>query len=207
MFNLNNRPVYLITDDSKFDFNTLYKKVEQSIQGGTRIIQLREKQSSSLEFYNHALKLKELCSKHQALLIINDRLDIAQAVDADGVHLGQSDLPLVVARKILGNKKIIGISARTTETALKAEKEGADYLGVGAVFPTNTKKDAEYISKEKFLNVRKIISIPIYAIGGININNAVELINYKVDGIAVSSAILNAPDPVKVTTSLKNLFI
>lgn len=206
MFNLKNRPVYLITDDSKFDFNTLYKKVEQSIQGGTRIIQLREKQSSSLEFYNHALKFKELCNKHQALLIINDRLDIAQAVDADGVHLGQSDLPLVVARKILGSEKIIGISARTTETALKAQKEGADYLGVGAVFPTNTKNDAEYISKEEFLNVRKIITIPIYAIGGINTSNSVELINYKVDGIAVSSSILNATDSKKATTSFKNLF-
>ncbi|MCT4564335.1 MAG: thiamine phosphate synthase [Maledivibacter sp.] len=206
MLSLKNRPVYLITDDSNFDFSTLYRKVEQSIQGGASIIQLREKQSSSLEFYNHALKLKELCNKHQALLIINDRLDIAQAVDADGVHLGQRDLPLVVARKILGNKKIIGISAKTTETALKAQEEGADYLGVGAVFPTSTKKDAEYISKEEFLDVRKMISIPIYAIGGINTRNAVELVNYKVDGIAVSSSILNAADPEKTTASFNNLF-
>ncbi len=206
MSTFNNRSIYLITDDSKFNFNILFEKVKQSIDGGTSIVQLREKHSNSLDFYRHALKIKELCKKYNVLFIINDRLDIAQAVGADGVHLGQSDLPLNISRDILGNGKIIGASARTLEDALKAQNQGADYLGVGAVFSTKTKKDAKHITKADFLNIRNNISIPIYAIGGININNAIDIKDYKANGIAISSAILNASDSKEVTTYFRDLF-
>ncbi|MBF8982773.1 thiamine phosphate synthase [Lutibacter sp. B2] len=207
MYNFKDQHIYLVTDDSNFDFETLCEKIESSILGGTSIVQLREKHSSSLAFYNHALKIKEICKKHKVIFIINDRLDIAQAVDADGVHLGQSDLPLIVARKILGQEKIIGISAKTKESAIQAENDGADYIGVGAVFPTNTKKDAQYITKEEFLKIRKIINIPIYSIGGINIDNAKEIIEYRSSGIAISSAILNTKDSKKATSDFKKLFL
>ncbi|WZL74321.1 thiamine phosphate synthase [Clostridiaceae bacterium 35-E11] len=201
-----NKTVYLVTDDSKLDFETLYQKLASALQGGVGLLQLREKTASSKTFYEHALAVKPLCQEYQVPLIINDRLDIALAVDADGVHLGQNDLPLSVARKILGPDKIIGISARTTEDALKAEKEGADYLGVGAVFPTSTKEDAQRISEEVFAAIQSAVTIPIVAIGGITLENAATIVNRGVSGIAVVSAILNQRDAKAAAQTLKNLF-
>ncbi|QEK12898.1 thiamine phosphate synthase [Crassaminicella thermophila] len=206
MNNKIDKAIYLVTDDSKMDFDTLYEKVILALKGGINILQLREKKSSSKVFYEHALKMKTLCKKYNVPLIINDRLDIAQAVDADGVHLGQNDLPLTIARKILGPKKIIGISARTVEDALNAQNNGATYLGVGAVFPTNTKEDAKVISEKEFNTIRSFVSIPIIGIGGITLDNASEIINRGVDGIAVVSAILDQKNPKEATKSLKHLF-
>ncbi|QXM07364.1 thiamine phosphate synthase [Crassaminicella indica] len=200
------KTIYLVTDDAKMDFDTLYHKVEMALDGGVKLLQLREKKSSSREFYNNALKMKYLCKKYDIPLIINDRVDIAQAVDADGVHLGQSDLPLTVARKILGPEKIIGISARTVEDAMLAEKNNADYLGVGAVFPTSTKNDAKVISEKVFHDIQAKVSIPIVTIGGITLNNASTLINRGVNCIAVVSAILNQDNPKEAAIYLNNLF-
>ncbi|QZY53993.1 thiamine phosphate synthase [Crassaminicella profunda] len=201
------KTIYLVTDDAQMDFDTLYKKTELALQGGVTLLQLREKKSSSRTFYQHALKMKDLCKKYDVPLIINDRLDIAQAIDADGVHLGQSDLPLTIARTILGPEKIIGISARTIEDAILAENNGADYLGVGAVFPTSTKNDATVISEKVFHDIQANVSIPIVAIGGITLDNASTIIRRKVNGIAVVSAILGQEDPKKAATHLKTLFI
>lgn len=201
-----NKSVYLVTDDAIMDFDTLYGKIELALQGGVGLLQLREKKSSSKVFYEHGLKIKALCKKYNVPLIINDRLDIAQAIDADGVHLGQSDLPLTVAKKILDPKKIIGISANTVEAALDAQKNGADYIGVGAVFPTNTKNDAVLVPGNIFSEIQSAISIPIVAIGGITLENASTIINRKVDSIAVVSAILGQDDPKKATQYLNDLF-
>lgn len=201
-----NKSVYLVTDDSIMDFDTLYDKVELSLQGGASLLQFREKKSSSKVFYEHGLKMKALCKKYNVPLIINDRIDIAQAIDADGVHLGQSDLPLTVVKKILGPKKIIGISASTVETALDAQKNGADYIGVGAVFPTNTKSDALPVSKSTLSDIQSAVSIPIVAIGGITLENASTIINQGVQSIAVISAILCQDDPYKATEHLNYLF-
>ncbi|TCO69354.1 thiamine phosphate synthase [Marinisporobacter balticus] len=201
-----NKSVYLVTDDSIMDFDTLYTKVELALQGGVGLLQFREKKSSSKVFYAHGLKIKALCKKYNVPLIINDRLDIAQAIDADGVHLGQSDLPLTVAKKILDPKKIIGISANTVETALDAQKNGADYIGVGAVFPTNTKNDAVLVSENTLSEIQSAVSIPIVAIGGITLENASSIINHKIDSIAVVSAILGQDDPKKATQYLNDLF-
>lgn len=201
-----NKLVYLITDDTKLDFESLYQKVESALQGGVGLLQLREKTSSSRTFYEHALAMKGLCQQYHVPLIINDRVDIALAVDADGVHLGQNDLPLSVARRVLGPHKIIGISARTTADAVKAEKGGADYLGVGAVFPTSTKEDAQPISKEIFSAIQSTVTIPIVAIGGITLENASAIVERGVAGIAVVSAILHQKDSKMAAQTLKNLF-
>ena len=140
--------IYLVTDRDLMSTETLEEAVEQAIIGGCTLVQLREKDCSSLDFYNTAVKVKEITDKYNVQLLINDRLDIALAVDAAGVHVGQSDLPVSVVRKIIGEDKIIGISAGTLEEALKGQRDGADYLGVGAMYATGTKKDANPTSIE-----------------------------------------------------------
>ena len=141
--------IYLVTDRDLMSTETLEEAVEQAIIGGCTLVQLREKDCSSLDFYNMAIKVKEITDKYNVPLLINDRLDIALAVDAAGVHVGQSDLPLTVVRKIIGEDKIIGVSTGCLEQAIKAQKDGADYLGVGAMYATGTKKDAKVTSMEE----------------------------------------------------------
>ena len=163
-----NYSLYLVTDREVLKKRDLCLSVEQAIQGGVTVVQLREKDVSSLEFYKIALEVKNITDKYNVPLIINDRLDIAMAVDAAGVHVGQSDLTCEVVRKILGDNKIVGISTATVEEAIAAERNGADYIGVGAMYSTQTKTDARPVSIETLAKIKQSIHLPVVAIGGIN---------------------------------------
>lgn len=186
--------LYLVTDRNLMSTKKLDEAVERAIAGGCTAIQLREKTISTREFFETAVRLKELLKLYNVPLIINDRVDIALAVDADGVHLGQKDLPISIARKILGEEKIIGVTAPTLPLALEAEKSGADYLGVGAVFGTTTKKDAPKNTIKALSEIAHRVSIPVVAIGGININNIRELAGSGISGVAVVSGIISKND-------------
>jgi thiamine-phosphate pyrophosphorylase len=186
--------LYLVTDRDVLGERDLIQSVEDAIKGGATIVQLREKNCSSLDFYKLALKVKEVTLKYGVPLIINDRLDIALAIEADGLHIGQEDLPLTVAKKIVGKDMIIGVSATTLEEALLAEEQGADYVGIGSVYPTSTKLDAKSVSLEQLHLIREAISIPIVGIGGINEENVTDLMKTKIDGVAIVSAILGKED-------------
>lgn len=195
--------LYLITDRNIIKNRSLKECVEEAIKGGVTIVQIREKDASTREFYNIAKEIKEVTDKYNIPLIINDRLDIALAVDAAGVHLGQSDMSIEVARKILGEDKIIGISAGNLEEALEAEKSGADYLGLGAVFYTGTKKDIdEPIGLDGLKEITNKIKIPSVAIGGINKDNTAEVMKTGVNGISVISAVLGYEDTKKASEEL-----
>jgi thiamine-phosphate diphosphorylase len=165
-------------------------------------VQLREKDASSAEFYRMALELRKLTCRYGVPFIINDRLDIALAVDADGLHIGQSDMPLEVARRLLGSEKIIGVSASCVEEAKLALEGGADYLGVGAVFPTGTKGDADSVSIDELRRIKGSVDIPVVAIGGINEANAHVPLSAGIDGISVVSAIVASDSPVDASRRL-----
>ena len=182
--------LYLVTDRGLLGGKDLCSSIEEAILGGTTVIQLREKAISTMDFYEEALKIKAVTKKYNVPLIINDRLDIALAIDADGLHIGQDDMPLTVARKLFGEHKIIGVSASNLQQALLAEKDGADYLGVGAVFPTTTKDDADYVPLSELKSIKAAVKIPVVAIGGINESNARQAMETGIDGISVVSAIL-----------------
>jgi thiamine-phosphate pyrophosphorylase len=186
--------------------DTLEEAVEQAVKGGCTLVQLREKDCSSLDFYHTALRIKKITDRYKIPLMINDRADIALAVGADGVHAGQSDLPCTVLRAMLGDDKVIGISASTVEEAVQAQRDGADYLGVGAMFPTGTKSDAEQVSMETLKAVRGAVSIPIVAIGGIGPQNAAQFCGTGIDGLAVISAILSKPDITAAARELRAAF-
>lgn len=186
--------LYLVTDRDLMSSPTLEEGVEQAVQGGVTLVQLREKDCSSLEFYQTSKKVKAICDAHKVPLIINDRVDIALAVDAAGVHIGQSDLPASVVRKILGPDKILGVSAGTVAQAVQAQQDGADYLGVGAMFPTGTKEDADITSMEELNAITKAVEIPMVIIGGINRRTIPQFTHCDIDGVAVVSAILAQPD-------------
>lgn len=197
--------LYLVTDRNYIGERKLTDCVEESIQGGVSLVQLREKTASSREFYELALKLKEITSRYKVPLIINDRLDIAQAIDADGLHLGQDDLPIGTARKYFGQEKVIGISVSNVEEAIQAEKEGADYLGAGAMFATGTKTDARLVSLEELRRIKEAVSIPVVAIGGIKKENAEGIMGTGIDGISVVSAILAEEDIEMASRTLRKI--
>ena len=195
--------LYLATDRPMLKDRDLFRVVEEAIWGGVTMVQLREKEASTLEFYNIALHLKKLTAKYGIPLIINDRVDIMLAVDADGVHLGQGDLPLPVARKLIGPRKILGFSVSDTEQACEAEGLGADYLGAGAVFATGTKPDVgKPIGLETLAKIKSGVSIPVVGIGGISETNIRKVKDTGVDGACVISAILTKED---VTAASRNL--
>lgn len=194
--------LYLVTNSDNKTNTQFLKIIEESIKGGVSLVQLREKTCSTLDFYNLARDVKKITTKYGVPLIINDRIDIALSVDADGVHIGQDDMPMTIAREILGDK-IIGVSASNLDEALKAEEDGADYLGVGAIYTTNTKNDAKSVSIDELKIISKTVNIPVVAIGGINHNNANELINTQIDGISVVSAIMNSENPLESAKRLK----
>ena len=198
--------IYLVTDRDLMSTETLEEAVEEAIKGGCTLVQLREKDCSSLDFYNTAINLKRITDKYNVPLLINDRLDIALAVDAAGVHIGQSDLPCSVVRKIIGEDKIIGVSAGTLENAIKAENDGADYIGVGAMYETGTKKDVKHTSMDELKKIRENISIPIVVIGGINKERITDFNGTDIDGLAIVSAIISQKDIYKATSELKDLF-
>ena len=174
----------------------------QVIRSGARIVQLRDKVLPKKELLPIAIELKELCAGHNVLFIINDHLDIALASDADGLHLGQNDLPVKVARRLLPIDKVLGCSTKTLEQALTAEAEGADYIGVGSIYPTSSKGTATVIGLERLRQVRQAVSLPIVAIGGINKDNAAEAISAGADSVAVISAILEAESPEKAAQQI-----
>ena len=197
--------IYLVTDEKACNGKDFYKCIEESIKGGVKIVQLREKNSSTKDFYEKALKVKEICKNYGALFIINDRLDIAQAVEADGVHLGQTDMPIEKARKILKNKFLIGATARNAKEAKKAELLGADYIGSGAIFGTNTKDNAKKLEMEDLKKIVNSVKIPVFVIGGINISNVSLLKNIGLQGICLVSGILSEKNCKKaVELMLKN---
>jgi len=202
-----NYSIYLVTDSELMSTETVEQAVEQAIKGGCTLVQLREKKLSSLDFYNTALKVKTITDHYNIPLIINDRVDIALAVDAAGVHVGQSDLPAKIVRNIIGNDKILGVSASSLTEAMQAEKEGADYLGVGAMFITGTKTDAELVSLESLKEIKRTTSLPTVAIGGINKDTIPLLADTGIDGIAVVSAIISEKDIFMAASKIKSLFL
>lgn len=195
--------LYAVTDRSWLGGHTLYQDVEAAIKGGATFIQLREKNLDEAHFLEEAKEIKELCKKYQVPFVINDNVDIALAMDADGVHVGQSDMEAGAVREKLGPDKIIGVSTQTVEQALLAEQKGADYLGVGAVFPTGSKDDAVEVSHETLKAICEAVKIPVIAIGGISTGNVMELSGSGICGIAVISAIFAKPDIEAAAKELK----
>ncbi|MBP2649771.1 MAG: Thiamine-phosphate pyrophosphorylase [Firmicutes bacterium] len=187
--------LYLVTDRRLLGNKELVATVEDAIKGGVTVVQLREKDVSTQQFYSIALAVKKAVLQYKVPFIINDRIDVALAVEADGIHIGQSDMPLVTARKLVGPTMVIGVSVATLAEAVAAENEGADYLGVGAVFPTGTKADARSVSLELLSEIKARVNIPVVAIGGINIQNASQVVTTGVDGLAVVSAIIAQKQP------------
>ncbi|WP_457943518.1 thiamine phosphate synthase [Caproiciproducens sp. LBM24188] len=199
--------LYLVTDRELMSTATLEEAVEQAILGGTTLVQLREKDVSTLEFYRTAVKIKQVTDQYHVPLIINDRVDIALAVDAAGVHIGQSDLPVQRVRAILGKDKVLGVSASTREEAIRAQEDGADYLGVGAMFATGTKTDAKLVPMEELKKIREAVTLPIVVIGGINRKTIPLFDGMGIDGIAVVSALISAKDITKEAKELKEFVL
>ena len=195
--------LYAVTDRHWLDKRSLKEVVKESLDGGVTFVQLREKTLEDDKFLEEAKGLKQLCKEYNVPFVINDNVDIAIAMDADGVHVGQSDMEAGNVREKLGPDKIIGVSAQTVEQAVLAEQRGADYLGVGAVFPTGSKDDAVEVSHETLKAICEAVSIPVIAIGGISVGNVKELAGSGIVGIAVISAIYAAKDIKKAAEDLK----
>ena len=194
--------LYAVTDRTWADDVTLMEQVKQALDGGITFLQLREKKLSEEEFIKEAQEMKKLAQEYKIPFVINDNIKVALEVDADGVHIGQDDMSVQEARKLLGEDKIIGVSAHNVKEAVKAQKGGADYLGVGAVCATSTKKDANVVSKEEIKKIKEAVDIPIVAIGGIKQDNIKTLHGTGVDGVAVVSAIFAAKDITKAAKEL-----
>lgn len=200
-----NLRLYAVTDRSWLKDSALETQVEEALLGGATFVQLREKELDREAIRQEALRIRDLCRKYQVPFVIDDEVELALETDADGVHIGQSDMALRDAREQLGPEKIIGVSARTLEEALEAEQNGADYLGVGAVFSTSTKPDTADVSLETLSSICRAVSIPVVAIGGIKKENLPELAGTGIAGVAVVSAIFAAPDIRKAAEELRQL--
>ena len=195
--------MYFITDSTNFAEEEFLYRVEQALMGGVTLLQLREKDKTTREYIDLANKVHTLTKKYNVPLIIDDRVDVALAIDAEGVHVGQSDMPVSMARELMGNNKIIGATTKTVPQALEAYQQGADYLGVGAIFPTTTKVKTVITSTETLGNICSAVPIPVNAIGGLNKDNIDILKGITIAGICVVSAIMKADDPKHATTELK----
>ena len=195
--------LYFITDSTGFSEEEFLQKTEEALKGGITLLQLREKDKTTREYLDLARKVHKLTRQYHVPLIIDDRLDIAMAMDAEGVHLGQSDMPIDIARNIFGKDKIIGATAKTVEQATEAYNQGADYLGVGAIFPTTTKVKTVLTSTETLNNICKAVPIPVNAIGGLNKDNIHVLKDIPISGICVVSAIMKADNPKKAAVELR----
>lgn len=189
-----NLKLYLVTDNDILGERDFYKCIEDAIKGGVTMVQLREKDASGKEFLEKAFKLREITRKYNVPFIINDRVDIAIICHADGVHVGQSDIDAKFVRSLIGENKILGVSARNLNEAKKAKENGANYIGVGAIYSTSTKLDAKSVSYETVEEIKKILDIPIVLIGGINLKNLENLKKLNCDGYAVVSSILKEKD-------------
>ncbi len=188
-------PLYFITDSTGFGENEFLNIVREALEGGAGILQLREKDNDTRRYINLAKKVHDIARSYDVPLIIDDRLDVAMAIDAEGVHLGQSDMPVITARSIFGADKIIGATAKTVPQALEAYNSGADYLGVGAIYPTTTKVKTILTSTLTLADICRAVPIPVYAIGGLNKDNIGVLNGTGIAGICVVSAIMKAPSP------------
>ncbi|MBU5488176.1 thiamine phosphate synthase [Clostridium sp. MSJ-8] len=197
--------LYAITDRTWLGEETLYSQVKKALEGGATIIQLREKNLDYDSFLKEAIDIKELCYEYGVKFIVNDNIKVAIECDADGVHVGQDDMDVTEVRKLIGKDKIIGLSAQTVEQAKLAQEQGADYLGVGAVFTTSTKKDAKNVTFEELKEICDSVDIPVVAIGGISKDNAIELKGTGIDGISVISAIFAQKDIKKAAEELKRI--
>ncbi|MDY3972303.1 MAG: thiamine phosphate synthase [Clostridia bacterium] len=195
--------LYAVTDRSWLNGRTLAEDVEKALKGGVTLLQLREKNMDFDDFVKSAYEIKEVCRKYNVPLIINDSIDVAKAVDADGVHLGQSDMPVHQARAILGKDKIIGVTAKTIEQAQKAQSDGADYLGSGAIFGTTTKGNAIKMDMATLKSITASVNIPVAAIGGITSKNILELTGTGVAGAAVVSGIFASEN---IESAARNLY-
>lgn len=195
--------LYFITDSIGFDEDVFFEKVEQALKGGVTLIQLREKNRSTREYIHLAEKIHKLTKKYNVPLIIDDRIDVAMAIKSEGVHLGQSDMPISLAREILGDEYIIGATAKTVPQAVEAYEQGADYLGVGAIYPTTTKVKTVLTSTETLNDICKSVPIPVNAIGGLNKDNINVLKGIDIAGICVVSAIMKAENPQIAAAELK----
>ena len=197
--------LYAVTDRHWLNGATLISQVEAALKGGATFIQLREKNLDDEAFYKEALEIQKLCRNYKVPFVINDNVELAKKIGADGVHVGQSDMEALDVRKVLGDDKIIGVSAQTVEQAKLAEEHGADYLGVGAVFHTDSKADVAEVSRETLKAICDAVDIPVIAIGGISKENVSELAGTGICGIAVISAIFAEKDIKKATEKLKSL--
>lgn len=200
-----NYSLYLITDRKALGGKGLLESIEASVQAGVTLVQLREKDITGYDYYNIARRVNALVKRYNIPLIINDRVDIALAVGADGVHLGPEDMPVPVARELMGPDKIIGASANCIKEALSFQRQGADYLGIGALFPTTTKSNTEHVTLEQLKGIKEAVDIPVVGIGGVCLHNAASVKAAGIDGIAVSSAILGSDDISVSARSLRGI--
>lgn len=200
------RPIYFCTDRRYTTTMPLEECIEKAIKGGVTLVQLREKNCSGREFFEIGVRVKKITDRHRVPLIVNDRADIALALDAAGVHVGQADIPAREVRRIVGANKIVGVSAATVADAIVAEKDGADYIGAGAVYATATKRDASTLSANVLRHICESVAIPVVAIGGINATNIAALKDTGVAGVAVVSAIAAAADPQEAAAELLRLW-
>ena len=195
--------LYFITDSTNYTEEEFLRRVEQALKGGATLLQLREKEKSTREYIELAEKVHEIAKRYNVPLIIDDRVDVALAVDAEGVHVGASDMPIATARKLMGEDKIVGATAKTVPWAKEAYEQGADYLGVGAIYPTTTKVVTVLTSTETLDAITKAVPIPVNAIGGLNKDNIDILKGIDISGVCVVSAIMKSDDPEKAARELK----
>lgn len=199
--------MYFITDSIGFTESEFLRRIESACKGGVTLVQLREKERSTREYISLAEKVHSITKRYGIPLIIDDRVDVALAVDAEGVHVGQTDMPVFMARKILGDDKIVGATTKTVPQAEEAYEQGADYLGVGAIYPTTTKVKTVLTSVETLSDIVKAVPIKVGAIGGLNKDNIGVLKDTDIDGICAVSAIMKAADPESAAMELKNAFL
>ena len=195
--------LYFITDSSNYTEQEFLSRVEKALQGGVTLLQLREKDKTTREYIELAQKVHTITKQYNVPLIIDDRVDVALAIDAEGVHVGQSDMPVTLARKLMGENKIVGATTKTVEQAKEAFEQGADYLGVGAIYPTTTKVKTVLTSTDTLRDICSAVPIPVNAIGGLNKDNIDILEGIEISGICVVSAIMKADDPKTATEELK----
>ena len=196
--------LYFITDSTIYDEEEFLIRVEQALRGGVTLLQLREKNRTTREYIELAEKVHTISKKYGVPLIIDDRVDVALAVDAEGVHVGASDMPVATARKLMGEDKIVGATAKTVPWAKEAYEQGADYLGVGAIYPTTTKVKTVLTSTDTLCDICRAVPIPVNAIGGLNKDNIDILEGIPIAGICAVSAMVKADDPMQAAMELKN---
>ncbi|WP_194191166.1 thiamine phosphate synthase [Clostridium chrysemydis] len=205
MKNFKDKKIYLVTDH-RLEFESLLKKVREALESGVSLVQYRDKDVSTKVMVERSKKIKDLCDEFNSIFLVNDRIDVALAVDADGVHVGQDDMTCKEARKILGSEKIIGVSTKTLEESIKAFEDGADYLGCGAIYSTST-KDTSVISIEILKEIRDKVKLPVYGIGGIKLDNITADLKANVDGVAVITAILDSKNIKETVNKFSEKFM